>query len=140
MSIESLMPSNHLILCHTFIFLPSIFPSSRVFSSESSLLIRWPRYRSFSFSISLSKEYSGSISFKIDWFDLLAFQGILKSLLQNPQLKNINLLMLYLLYYPALISVYLYRGFLGSSANKESAYNAGDPGLIPGQEDFLEKR
>ena len=81
MSIELVMPSNHLILCHPLL-LPSIFPSIRVFSSESALHIRWPKYWSFSFSISLSSEYSGLISFRMDWFDLLAVQGTLKSLLQ----------------------------------------------------------
>ena len=83
MSIESVMPSNHLILCHPLLLLPSIFPSIRVFSNEPALCIRWPWYWSFSFSISPSNEYSGSISFRIDWFDLLAVQGTLKSLLQH---------------------------------------------------------
>ena len=83
MSMESVMPSNHLILCHPLLFLPSIFPSIRVFSNESVLRIRWPKYWSFSFSISPSNEYSGLISFRIDWFDLLAVQGNLKSLLQH---------------------------------------------------------
>jgi len=87
MSIESAMPSNHLILCHPFLLLPSSFPSIRVFSSESALYIRWPKYWSFSFSISPSNKYSGLISFRIDWFDLLAVQGTLKSLLQNHCLK-----------------------------------------------------
>ena len=81
MSISLVMPSNHLILCRPLL-LPSIFPSIRVFSSESVLCIRWPKYWSFSFSISPSNEYSGLISFKMDWLDLLAVQGILKSLLQ----------------------------------------------------------
>ena len=75
MSIESVMPSNHLILCRSLLLLPSIFPSIRVFSSESALLIRWPNYWSSSFSISLSSEYSGLISFRIDWIGLLALQG-----------------------------------------------------------------
>ena len=75
MSIESVMPSNHLILCHPLLLPPSIFPSIRVFSSESDLHIRWPKYWSFSFSISPSNEYSGLISFRMDWFDLLAVQG-----------------------------------------------------------------
>ena len=83
MSIESVMPSNHLILCHPLLFLPSIFPSIRVFSNESALLIRWSKYWSFSFSISPSNEYSGQISFRMDWLDLLAVQGTLKSLLQH---------------------------------------------------------
>ena len=85
MSTESVMPSNHLILCHPFLLLPSIFPSIRVFSNESVLHIRWPKY--WSFSISLSSEYSGLISFRIDWFDLLAVQGTLKSLLQHHSSK-----------------------------------------------------
>ena len=82
MSIESVMPSNHLILCRP-LFPPSILPSVRVFSNESVLFIRWPEYWSFSFSISLSNEYSGLISFGMDWFHLLAVQGTLKSLLQH---------------------------------------------------------
>ena len=82
MPIESVMPSNHLILCHPLLFLPSILPSIRVFSKESVLHIRWPKYCSFSFSISPSNEYSGFISFRNDWFDLLAVQGTLKRLLQ----------------------------------------------------------
>ena len=86
-SIESVMPSNHLILCHPLLLLPSIFPSIRVFSNESAHRIRWPKYWSFSFSISPSNEYSGFIFFWIDWFDLLAAQGSLKSLLQQHSLK-----------------------------------------------------
>ena len=82
MSIELLMPSNHLILCHPLLFLPSIFPSVRVFSSESVLCISWPKYWSFSFSISPSNEYSGLISFRMQWLELLAVQGTLKSFLQ----------------------------------------------------------
>ena len=88
MSIVSVNPSNHLNLCPPLCFLPSIFPSIRVFSNESVLRIRWPTYWSFSFSISPSNEYSGLISFKIDWFDLLAVQGTLKSLLQNNSQKH----------------------------------------------------
>ena len=87
MSIESVMPSNHLILCHPLLLLPSIFPSSRVFSNESVLWIRWQKYWSFSFSISPPNEYSGPITFRIDWLDLLALQGILKSLLQHHSSK-----------------------------------------------------
>ena len=87
MPIEPMMPSNHLILCHPLLLLPSIFPSIRVFSNESALHIRWPKYWSFSFSISPSNEYSGLISFRFDWFDLLAVQGSLKSLLQHHNLK-----------------------------------------------------
>ena len=81
MSIESVIQSNHLIPCHPLLLLPSIFPSIRVFSNESALRIRWPKYWSFSFNISASKEYSGLISFRMDWLDLLAVQGTLKSLL-----------------------------------------------------------
>ena len=87
MSIELVMPSNHLILCHPLLLLPSIFSSIRVFSSESVLHIRWPKYWSFSFSISPSNEYLGLISFRIDWLDLLAVQGTLKSLLQHHSAK-----------------------------------------------------
>ena len=83
MSIQAVMPSNHLILCRPLLLFPSIFPSFRVFSNESVLGIMWPKHWSFSFSISPSNEYSGSISFRIDWFDLLAVQGTLKSLLQH---------------------------------------------------------
>ena len=81
------MPSNHLILCHPLLLLPSIFPSIRVFSNESALFIRWPKYWSFSFSISPSTEYSGLISFRMDWLDLLAVQGTLKSLLEHHSSK-----------------------------------------------------
>ena len=88
MSIESVMPSNHLILCHPLLLLPSIFSSIRVFSSESILCIRWPKYWGFSFSISPSNEYSGLISFRMDWCDLLAVQGTLKSLLQHHSSKG----------------------------------------------------
>ena len=87
MSIESLMPSSHLILCCPLLLLPSIFPSIRVFSNESVFHIRWPKYWSFSFSISPSNEYSGLISFRMDWLDLLAVQGTLKSLLQHNSSK-----------------------------------------------------
>ena len=82
MSIELVMPSNHLVLCHPLLLLPSIFPSTRVFSNELALHIRWPKYWSFSFNISPFSEYSGLISFRMDWFDLLAVQGTLKSLVQ----------------------------------------------------------
>ena len=87
MSIEPVMPSNHLILCHPILLLPSIFPSIRVFSNESVLHIRWPKYCSFSFSISSSDEYTGLISFRMNWLDLLAVQGTLKSLLQHHSSK-----------------------------------------------------
>ena len=86
-AIESMMPFNHLILCHPLFLLPSIFPNIKVSSNESDLHIRWPKYWSFSFSISPSNEYSGLISFRIDWFDLLAVQGTLKSLLQHHNSK-----------------------------------------------------
>ena len=86
-SIESVMPSNHLILCRSLLLLPSIFPSIRVFSNESAFHIMWPKYWSFSYSISHSNEYSGLISFRIDWLDLLVVQGTLKSLLQHHSSK-----------------------------------------------------
>ena len=87
MSIELVMPSNHLILCCPLLLLSSVFPSIRVFSKKSDLCIRWPKYRSFSFSISPSNEYSGLVSFRIDWFDLLPVQGTLKSFLQHHSSK-----------------------------------------------------
>ena len=87
-SIELVMPSSHLILCHPLLFLPSIFPSIRVFSNESALCIRWPKYWSFSFNISPSKEHPGLISFRMNWLDLLAVQGTLKSLPQHHSLKH----------------------------------------------------
>ena len=87
MSIKSVMPSNHLILCHFLLLLPSIFPSIRVFSNKSALHIRWPEYYSFSFNSSPSNAHPGLISFRIDWLDLLAVQGTLKSLLQHHSLK-----------------------------------------------------
>ena len=105
MSIESVMPSNHLILCHPLL-LPSIFPSIRVFSNESVLFIRWPKYWSFSFSISPSNEYSGLISFRTDWFDLLAVQGTLKSLLTTTQFKSIKSSPLSFHYGPTLTSIH----------------------------------
>ena len=92
MSIESVVPSNHVILCHPFLHLPSIFPSIRVFSNESALCIRWPKYWSFSFNISPSKEHLGLISFRMDWLDLLAVQGTLRSLLQHHSSKALILL------------------------------------------------
>ena len=102
MSTESVRPSNHLILCCPLLLLPSIFPSIRVFSNESFLHIRWPEY--WSLSISPSSEYPGLISFRMDWLDLLAVQGTLKSL--TPQFKSINSLVLSLLYSPTLISIH----------------------------------
>ena len=90
MSIESMRPSNHLILCRLLLLLPSIFPSIRIFSSKSVLHTRWPKYWSFSFSISPSKEHPGRISFRIDWLDLLAVQGTFKSLLQHHGSKHLR--------------------------------------------------
>ena len=87
-SIESVMSSNHLILCHPLLLLPSIFPRNRVFSNESDLCIRWPKYWSFNFNISPTNEHSGLISFRMDWLDLLAVQGTLKSLLQHHSSKT----------------------------------------------------
>ena len=106
MSIESVMPSNHLILCRPLLLLPSIFTSIRVFSNESVLHIRWPKYWSFSFNIGPSNEYSGLIFFRMDWLDPLAVQGTLKSLLPTPQFKSINSLVLSLLQSPTLTSIH----------------------------------
>ena len=105
MSIESAMPSNHLILCHPLLQLPSIFPSIRVFSNESALCIRWPKY--WSFSISPSNEYSGLISSRMDWLDLLDVKGTLSSLLQQHSLKT-NSSMLTFLYSPSITSIHDY--------------------------------
>ena len=91
MSIVSVMPSNHLILCRPLLLPPSIFPSIRVFSNESALRIRWPKYWSFSFNISPSNEYSGLISFRMDWLDLLAVQGTLKSFLHHSSKASIKM-------------------------------------------------
>ena len=107
MSIELVMPSNHLILCRPLLLLPSIFPSIKIFSYESVLHVRWPKYWSFSFSISPSNEYSGLISFRIDWSDLLAVQGTKESSL-TPQFKSINSLTLSFLYSPTLTSMHDY--------------------------------
>ena len=107
MSIESVMPSNHLILCRPLVLLPSIFPSIRVFSDESALHIRWPKDWSFSFSISPSNEYSGLISFKMDWLDLPAVPGTFKSS-PTPQFKSINSSVFSLLYGPTLTSIHDY--------------------------------
>ena len=110
MSVESVMPSNHLILCCPLLLLPSIFPNIRIFSNESALYIRWPKYWSFSFSISPSNEHSGLISFRVDrvdWLDLLAILGTLKSS-PTPQFKSINSLALSLLYGRTLTSVHDY--------------------------------
>ena len=109
MSTESVMPSNHLILCRPLLLLPSIFPSIKVIPNESSLRISWPKYQSFSFNISPSKEDPGLISFRMHWLDLLAVQGTLKSLLQHhTQFKSINSSALSLLHSPTLISIHDY--------------------------------
>ena len=108
MSSELVMPSNHLILCRPLLLPPSNFPSIRVFSKESVLCIRWPKYWSFSFSISPSNEYSGLISFRIDWLGLLAVQGTLKSLLQHHSSKPSVLQHLAFFYSPNLISTHDY--------------------------------
>ena len=159
MSIESVMPSNHLILCRTLLIPPSIFPSIRVFSNESVLRIRWPKYWSFSFSISPSNEYSGLVSFRIEWFDLFAVQGTLKGLPQHHSSKASILwhsaFFIVQLSHPYMIigktialtkwtcvgkvmsllfnkSFGLVMGFPGGSEVKASACNEGDPGSIPG--------
>ena len=106
MPIESVMPSKHIILCHPLLLPPSIFPSVRVFSNESALCIRWPKYRSFSFNISPSNEYWGLISFRMDWLDLLAVQGTLKGSSLTPQFKSINSSALSFLYSPTLTSIH----------------------------------
>ena len=108
MSTESVIPSNHLVLCRPLFLLPSIFPSSRVFFNESALHIRWPKYWSFSFSISPSNEYSGLISVEMDLLDLLAVQGTLKSLLQHHSSKASILSALSFLHSPTLISIHDY--------------------------------
>ena len=106
MSIESVMPSNHLILCHPLPLLPSIFPSIRVLSNESVLWIRWPKYWSFSFSISPSNEFSGPVSFRMDWLDLLAVQGTLKSLHQHRTSKA------WILWHSAFLIVQLWHPYI----------------------------
>ena len=111
MSIESVMPSSHLILCHPLLLLPWIFPSIRVFSKKSVLLIIWPKYWSFSFSISPSNEYSGLISFRIVWLDLLAVQGTLKSFLQHHSSKAS------ILWCPALCIVQLSHPYMTTEKN-----------------------
>ena len=108
MTIKSVMPCNHLILCRPLLLLPSIFPSIRVFSNESALHIRWPKYWSFSFSISPSSECSGLISFRIDWFDLLGVQETLKNILLTPQFEGTSSSVLSFFYCPALTAVYNY--------------------------------
>ena len=104
-SIESVMPSDHLILCRPLLLLPSVFPSIRVFSSESALSIRWPKYWSFSLSLSPSSEHSGLPSFRIDWFDLLAVQGTLRTLLQHHSSKASILQHSAFFYSPTLTSI-----------------------------------
>ena len=106
-SIESVMPSKRLILCHVLLLLPLILPRIRVFSNKSIICIRWPKYCSFSFSICPFNEYSGLIFFRIDWFDILAVQGTLESS-PTPQFKSINSLALSFLYGPTLISIHNY--------------------------------
>ena len=135
MSIESVMPSNRLILCHPLLFLPSIFPSIRVFSNESVPHIRWPKYWSLIFSISPSNDYSGLISFRIDWFDLLAVQRTLKSHLQHHSSKAS------VLWHSAFFIVQLSHplGFPGGSEVKASACSAGDLSSISGSGRSLEK-
>ena len=108
MFIESVIPSNHLILCHPLLLPPSIFLSIKVFSNESVLHIRWPKYWSFSFSISTSNEYSGLISFRMDWLDLLAVQGTLKESSTTPEFKSINSSALSFLCSPILTSIHDY--------------------------------
>ena len=109
MSIESVMPSSHLILCRPLLLLPPVPPSIRVFSNESTLRMRWPKYWSFSFSIIPSKEIPGLISFRRDWLDLLVVQGTLKSLLQHHSSKSINSSALSLLHNPTLTSIHDHR-------------------------------
>ena len=120
--IESMMLSNHLILCHPLLLLPSIFPSTRVFSNESALHIRWSKYWSFSFSISPSNEYSGLISFRIDWFGLLAVQGTLKRLLRD---HNSNLLL------AILIPACDLRGFFSTQSQSSSNFGCTWSSLQP---------
>ena len=112
MSIELVMPSNHLILCHPLLFLPSVFSSIRIFSNESVLHIRWPKYWSFSFSLSPSNEHPGLISFRVDWLDLLAVQGMLKSLFQHHSSKASVLQCSAIFYFPALTSEPLSQNYL----------------------------
>ena len=138
--------SNCLIHCCPLLLLPSVFPSIRVFSNESVLCIRWPKYWSFSFNISPSNENSGLISFRMDWLDLLAVQGILKSLLQHHSSKASILrhsaFFIVQLSHPYMTTVCklplpLYKlGFPGGSDGKESACHVGDPGLNPGSRRF----
>ena len=127
MSTESVMPSNHLVLCPPLLLLPSIFPSIRVFSSELALHVRWPKYWSFSFSISRSNEYSGLISFRMDWLDLLAIQGTLKSLLQHPVQRH---QFMPITAFPFLWTKYMLRNWKPSLAGSWGLI-LGVKGLIP---------
>ena len=120
MSIELMMPANHLALCHPFLLVPSIFPSIRVFSNESALHVRWPKYWGFSFSISPSNEYSRLISFRIDWFDLLVAQGAFKSLLQHHRSKAS------ILWHPAFFMVQLSHAYM-TTGKKPSFYISLNP-------------
>ena len=133
-SIVLVMPSNHLILCHPFLLPPSIFPSIRVFSNELVLPVRWLKYWNFSFSTSPSNEYSGLISFRMDWLDLLAVQGTLKSLLQHHSSKAS------ILQCSASFIVQLSHSYIPTRlSGKESICQAGDVGSSLGREDPLEK-
>ena len=155
MSIESVLPTNHLVLCHLLLLLPSIFPSFRVFSNELALRIRWSKYGSFSFSISPSNEYSGLIVFRTDWLDLLAVQGTLKSLLQHHSLiasilqcRERSKIILSRLMLKSLSPMFSSRnfivsgltlkspvyswGFPGASVVKNLPANAGDSGSVLG--------
>ena len=134
MSIELVMQSSHIILCRPLLLLHSIFPSIRVFSSELVLCIRWPMYWSFSFSISPSNEHSGPISFRMDWLDLLAVQGTLKSLLQHHSSKA-SVLQCWAFFMVQFAHPYLAQGrlfFPGSSGSKESACHTENLGSVPG--------
>ena len=117
-TIKLVMPFNHLILCRPLLLLPSIFPSIRVFSNESVLHIRGPKYWSFSFSVSSSSEYSGLISFRIDWLDLLAVQGTLKESSPTPQFKTINSSAFSFLYSPTLTSIHDYWKKISGSVER----------------------
>ena len=124
---------HHLILCRPLLLLPSIFSSIRVFPNESALCIRWPKHWSFSFSMSTSNEYSGLISFRIDWLDLFAVQRPLKSLLQRPQFKSINSLVLSFLYSPALTSI---ESVMPSTISSSVVPFSSCPQSLPASESF----
>ena len=130
-----MIPSNHFILCCPLLLLPSVFPSSRVFSNELTLCIRWPKYWSFSFTISLSNEYSGFICFRSDWLDLLEVQGTLKSLLRNNLKASILLYSAFFMVQFSHLVQYMTTRKTNGSRGKESTCNAGsaeDSGLISG--------